>query len=128
MKTGMRNLFVVLVFAMALSSVAYADSVDGLFNTSGANTLLSDNSAEYLIKGVGNLNATLVEVGDILVGIVGINTIGPTTIGSGTIYNKVTAIQAVKIASAVDVDLGPIGPDDSFGPQNIDRGHSQRHR
>lgn len=106
------------LFVVALSSVALAaTSVTGLFNAAPTNTLLSDNSAELFFD--VNTNG-VVDVNDIFVTIVGINTIGPTTIGSGTGYNEVTAINAIKIATASDVDLGPPGADDSFGTQAID--------
>jgi hypothetical protein len=117
---GMKKLTSILamsLLAVALSSPAYATTVTGLFNNAPTNTLLSDNSAELFFD--VNTNG-VVDVGDIFVTIVGINTIGPTTIGSGTGFNEVTAINAIKIATASDVDLGPIGPDDSFGTQSID--------
>lgn len=86
-------------------------------------TLFSDNSAELFINvdgSVGGNGAPTVTLGDIFITIFGINTIGPTTIGSGTIYNEVTAISANKVVTASDIDLGPAGSDDSFGAQNID--------
>lgn len=107
---------------LALAASAHALSVGGLVATDGNSTLFSDNSAEFIINVDGSNiggNATIT-TGDILITILGINTVGPTTIGSGTAYNEITAITAVKIASAGDVDLGPVGPDDSFGTQNID--------
>lgn len=110
-------LFIGLAMLVSISPNVYAVSVSGLLNPAGA-TLFSDNSADFLIDGDGD--PLTVGVDDILVTIVGINTIGPTTIGSGTIYNEITAITAVKIAAASDVDLGPAGTDDSFGTQNID--------
>jgi hypothetical protein len=113
----------IMVVSLALTATANAVSVTGLFNTDGTNTLLSDNSADFLFNvdgSTGPTGAATVTPGDILLTIVGINTIGPTTIGSGTIYNEVTGLTVVKIASFSDIDLGPVGPDDSFGTQNID--------
>ena len=111
------------VLSIGMVTSANALQVAGLFESAGVQTLLSDNSAEMFINVDGSVSAAgtpTVTVGDIFVGIVGINTIGGTTIGSGTVYNEVTAIQAFKIATASDVDLGPVGPDDSFGTQNMD--------
>jgi len=108
---------------MVASQASAATPVAGLFNDDGTGTLLSDNSAELLINvdgSVGPGGTPTITEGDILVTMVGISTIGPTTIGSGTVYNEVTAFTVVKIATAADVDLGPAGPDDSFGSQNID--------
>ncbi|WP_367154416.1 hypothetical protein [Methylomonas sp. HYX-M1] len=85
--------------------------------------LLSDNSAEYLINVDDSVNAaggaTLTK-GDILFAIVGFNSIGGTNIGSGTSINELTAFAAVKVMDGRDVDLGPLGPDDQDGPQNVD--------
>lgn len=89
------------LFSLSLGSAAYALPVAGLFNN-GAPTLLSDNSADLLINVDGSVSAggtPTVTVGDIFVTMVGINTIGPTAIGQGTIYNEVTAITATKVAS-----------------------------
>lgn len=111
-----------LTSALAFAVSAQATPVVGLIASNGA-TLFSDNSADFLINVDGSVSAggtATVTVGDILVTMFGINTIGPTTIGSGTSYNEVTALAALKIATASDVDLGPAGPDDSFGTQNID--------
>jgi len=117
-------LLVVFAFSLAMvGSAQAATSVTGLFQPAPTQTLLSDNSAEILINVDGSVSAAgtpTVTVGDILVAMVGINTIEGTTIGSGTTYNEVTAILALKIATASDVDLGPAGADDSFGTQNID--------
>lgn len=118
-------LFSIIALCLVMTTGANATPVAGLFNTDGNNTLLSDNSADFLINVDGSVSGSgspTVTVGDVLLTIVGINTIGPTTIGSGTIYNEVTAFTAVKIATFGDVDLGPPGTDDSFGLQNIDLG------
>jgi len=94
-----------------------ANPVAPLFNTGGAATLLSDNSAELFF----DLDTSgTVSSGDIFVTILGINTVGPTTIGSGTAFNEITAITALRVTSASDIDFGPPGPDDSLGTQNID--------
>lgn len=87
---------VALLFVFTFSSSALALSVGGLFND-GSATLLSDNSADFFIDVDGS--GGTVTPGDILFAVVGINTIGGTTIGSGTAYNEVTAITAVKIES-----------------------------
>lgn len=122
----MKKVFLILsvmMLSLTLTVSANAVSVTGLFNTDGTNTLLSDNSADLLYNVDGSVSASgtpTITVGDILLTIVGINTIGPTTIGSGTVYNEVTGFTAIKIATAANVDLGPAGADDSFGAQNID--------
>ncbi len=116
-------LSVFLFVSLCWAASAAALSVAPLIDTSGGATLFSDNSADYFINVDDSVSAggtATVTTGDILFTMVGINTIGPTTIGSGTSYNEVTGFTAVKIASATDVDLGPAGPDDSFGDQNID--------
>jgi len=89
---------------------------------SGTGTLLSDNSGELFID---VNNDGVVGVGDIFVTIVGMDSVTPgggssTAVGNGTVYNGITAITANKVLTAVDVDLGPPGLDDAFGPQNID--------
>jgi len=119
MKKMKRLVLLLGVVALSFAMVGSAQAVDvaGLFNTSGTQTLLSDNSAEFFFDNDAN---GVVSVGDIFVGILGINTIGPTTVGSGTVYNEVTVVTAAKISLASDVDLGPAGADDSFGTQNID--------
>jgi len=118
---------------MVASQGEAALSVGGLIQSGVPNTLLSDNSAEFLINvdgstalnpNTGVLSPT-VTTGDILFAVLGINTIEPggsgsTTIGSGTAYNEITAVVASKIATAADIDLGPTGSDDSFGGQAID--------
>jgi hypothetical protein len=112
----------VCILSIGIVTSANALPVSSLFNSGGA-TLLSDNSAELFFNVDGSVSAggtPTVTVGDIFVGILGINTIGGTTIGSGTDYNEITAIQAFKIATMSDVDLGPPGPDDSFGGQSMD--------
>jgi len=119
-----KMMFILGICALSLVMVtsANADPVAGLFESAGVQTLLSDNSADILLNVDGSVSAggtPTITVGDILVTILGITTIGPTTIGSGTIYNEVTAVSAVKIATSADVDVGPPGPDDSFGTQNI---------
>lgn len=116
-------IFAMSLFTIALSSSAFALSVSGLFETAPTNTLLSDNSADLFINvdgSVGTVGLPTITVGDIIVTMIGINTIGPTTIGSGTNYNEVTAFIATRVTAASNVDLGPLGPDDSFGSQNID--------
>lgn len=114
-------LSVFLFISVCYATNAVALEVAPLFGPAGENTLLSDNSADFFIHvpNEGSTDST-VDVGDIILTMVGINTIGPTIIGSGTVYNEVTALTAVKITSAGDVDLGPPGTDDSFGSQNID--------
>lgn len=85
-----------MLMVFTFSPYAQAMMVSGLFND-GSGTLLSDNSADFFID-VDQSGGTVTE-GDILFAMVGINTIGGTTIGSGTVYNEVTAITAVKIDS-----------------------------
>ncbi|CCK80458.1 hypothetical protein [Desulfobacula toluolica] len=104
-----------LAFIM-VQIVNAAGPVAGLFLVDSP-TLLSDNSAEIFIDKNSDGEVT---PGDILVTITGITTIHSTTIGSGTAYNEVTALTAIKILSSNNTDVGPVGPDDSFGDQNID--------
>lgn len=65
-------------------------------------SLLSDNSAEQLIKGAGNLNATQIEIGDRLRGILNIGTVEPTgggpqnTLGAGGV-NELTALFEIQV-------------------------------
>lgn len=102
---------------------AYAAPVAGLFAPFPDPTLISDNSAEFLINVDGSTSiggTPTVTPGDILVAIAGFNTIEGTTIGSGTGFSELTAITASKIATASDIDFGPVGPDDSIGSQSID--------
>ncbi len=71
----------------------------------GGVTLFSDNSAEILINVDGSTGlggAPTISAGDILVTILGIGTIettGSTAIGTGTLYNELSAIAASKIAT-----------------------------
>lgn len=116
MKRKLICLTTFLLVFIAAQVVSAAEPVAGLFLINSP-TLLSDNSAELLIDRDENFE---VSAGDILVTMTGITTIHSTTIGSGTAYNEVTALTAIKIISRNDVDVGPGGPDDSFGTQNID--------
>ena len=88
MKLNQMRFFVGLaVLSLALTATATAVEVAGLFNV-GVPTLLSDNSAELLINRDGSSGpsgAPSVTSGDIIVTIAGISTIGPTTVGSGTL-------------------------------------------
>jgi len=100
------SILLTAVFALVFSSGAYAVSVISLFND-GSSTLLSDNSAEFLIDVNQN---NLIDVDDILIAMVGLNTIGGTTIGSGTVYNELTAITAIKIATADAIPVAGFNP------------------
>lgn len=96
--------------SLFLATSANALSVEGLVWPDGTATLFSDNSADFIIDGDGD--PTTVGVGDILVTIVGINTIEGTstqTIGAGTSYNELTAITAVKISSVSGSFVNPQG-------------------
>jgi len=89
----------VMALFFVLTASAYALPVGGLIRTDGIGTLLSDNSADLVINGIGS-DPTIVDVGDIMITVVGINTIegvAANTIGSGTLYNELTAFSAVKI-------------------------------
>jgi hypothetical protein len=82
---------------------AVAAPVSGAISA-GAN-LMSDNSAEYMISGAGDLNATTLDVGDSLRGIFSIDNItgsGPQiAIGTGTGYSELTGIFQVKVLTKV---------------------------
>lgn len=102
----------VLAMLLFLATSANALSVESLIWPNGTDTLLSDNSADFIIDGDGD--PTTVGVGDILVTIVGINTIEGTsvqTIGAGTAYNELTAITAVKISSVAPLVTNSQGLD-----------------
>ncbi|MDN5751874.1 MAG: PEP-CTERM sorting domain-containing protein [Nitrosospira sp.] len=115
-----------LMIAGLSSGAVHALPLAPLFNSAPTATLLSDNSAEFLINVDGSTSAggtPTVSAGDLLIAIVGINTIEGTTIGSGTSYNELTALNAVKVSSTpppADIDFAPAGPDDSMGSQAID--------
>ena len=64
----------------------------------GGSFLLSDNSAEYVIKGAGNTAATL-QVGDILHGIFVIDDISQTSILAGSGYDELSGVFETKITS-----------------------------
>ena len=101
------NKFLLGALAAPLLFAPYANaglSVAGLFDGHNNPTLLSDNSAELIFDrdGSGTVN-----VGDMTISIVGINTIEKSTvpgsqtlIGQGTVYNELTMLTATKIASA----------------------------
>ncbi len=110
MMKGILCLLAAMVMSLGLFTSANATSVGGLIWPDGTATLLSDNSADFIIDGDGD--PTTVGVGDILVTIVGINTIEGTsnqTIGAGTTYNELTAITAVKISSMDGTFTNPQG-------------------
>lgn len=89
-----------MVGALVLATNAFAASAIP-FSSSGAPTLLSDNSAETLINMAGG--ATTLDVGDVLRGMFEIGSIetGSTTtnIGSGTTYNELTGYFEVQVAT-----------------------------
>jgi hypothetical protein len=74
---------------------------------------LSDNSAEYLIKGEGNTGTTL-QVGDVLHGIFVIDDISGTSIlGQGSGYDELSGVFETKVLS---VSGGPGNYIYTFGP------------
>lgn len=92
-----------MLLGMAAES-ANAIPISGLLV--GGDNLLSDNSAEYLIKGAGNLLPTTIQVGDRLRGIASIGTIennvlppGGVSIGGTTVYNELTVLFDITVAS-----------------------------
>lgn len=89
----------------------------------GGPVLLSDNSAEYMISGAGDLNAATLDVGDSLRGIFSIDNItgsGPqVAIGTGTAYNELTGLFQVVVTGKTAVGGGrfnfTFGFDSTFG-------------
>ena len=121
MKNRMKFIgFLLILLVACFATNASALSLGGLIDTSGGATLLSDNSAEFLINVDGSVGATgapTVTTGDILVTMVGINSIetsGSTTIGSGTAYSELTAVTAIKIASESALFTNTQGVDLSY--------------
>ncbi len=79
----------------------------------GGSFLLSDNSAEYLIKGAGN-TGTILQVGDVLRGIFVIDDINQVSIlGSGSGYSELSGLFETKVLSAGG---GPGNYTWTFGP------------
>jgi len=107
----------------ALTLQAHAAGGTLVSTVFGSSTLFADNSGEFLIKHSGSVNPTKVEKGDILVTVLGINTInggsGDVQIGGPTNFNEVTAISAVKIASDPSLILPQVN---QGGGVNIDLG------
>jgi len=88
---------VLLSLAMAASAYAAGIPVAGLFADAPDSTLLSDNSAEFFFDMDASGSVTK---DDIFIGIVGINSIeNPVSnaIGQGTLFNEITAVQALKV-------------------------------
>jgi len=65
----------------------------------GGAFLLSDNSAEYLVKGAGNTGTTL-QVGDVLTGIFVIDDVSGTSILNGSGYDELTGVFRTKVLTA----------------------------
>lgn len=98
---------VLAIAGLSAGSGAHAGlALAPLFNTFPDSTLLSDNSAEFWID---RDSSGTINLHDILFGIIGINTIGPTTIGSGTVYNELTVFQANKISAVDNTRAAPGG-------------------
>lgn len=89
----------------------------------GGPVLFSDNSAEYMISGANDLDATTLDVGDSLRGIFSIDNItgsGPqVAIGTGTAYNELTGLFQVVVTGKTAVGGGrfnfTFGFDSTFG-------------
>jgi len=65
----------------------------------GGDFQLSDNSAEYLIKGEGNTDLTSIQVGDVLHGIFVIDDISGTSILAGSPYDELSGVFETKVLS-----------------------------
>ncbi len=107
----------VAITILLMASTALATPINGLLQT-GVPTLLSDNSAEYLING-GTATDTTLDVGDRLRGMFSIGTfesdaIGSVTIGSGTTYNELTGFFDIEVVAKQD--LGAAGFTFVFAP------------
>jgi hypothetical protein len=89
--------------ALALSTGIASAATVGSQLFSGLN-LLSDNSAEYLIKGAGNTNQTVLEVGDKLRGIFEIESVEQSgtknSLGTGG-TNELTGIFEIEVTNIV---------------------------
>ena len=97
----------VAITILLVASTALAIPIDGLLTT-GVPTLLSDNSAEYLINADGSTTDTFLDVGDRLRGIFTIGTIesdavGSKTIGEGTVYSELTGFFDIEVAAKTDL-------------------------
>jgi hypothetical protein len=110
-RTGMMSLKQILaggtalvLLSFAMGTTANAAPVTAVL-VPGHN-LLSDNSGEYLVDAAATTDnpSGVVGVGDRLVGIAGINTIenpNSTTIGSGTVYDELTAVFDITVINRV---------------------------
>jgi len=99
--------------ALVLGAGSASALTVGSLLSSGGLFSLSDNSAEYLIKGVdpvtgvANTNPDVVELGDVLRGIASIDTVTKgavqTGIGTGTAYNELTILFEIAVTNKVAV-------------------------
>lgn len=101
-----KTLFGLVVSALMYTGAVNAGSIDYFFG--GAVTQLSDNSAEYLVKGDNNTNpdnATILEVGDRLVGIFNINSTENISVGGDQVvleangYDELSGVFDITVAS-----------------------------
>lgn len=96
--------------AAVLASTSFVQAAYNL-PIPGGNFLLSDNSAEYVIKGQGNTDATL-QVGDVLRGIFVIDDISQTPILGGSGYDELSGLFETKVLS---ITGGPGNYNYTFG-------------
>src|SRR5688572_20645077 len=91
-----------LASALGFSSMASAAPIETFFQV-GANTL-TDNNAELFINRAGG--ETTVDVGDIFLGAIEIESINNVPIGTGTGNNEFTGVFALEVLSATSIGGG----------------------
>lgn len=102
MKHAMHAVGLAALLSFSAGGAVAAAAISGAI-PAGA-VLFSDNSAEYMISGAGDLNTATLDVGDSLRGIFSIDNITGTVqigIGTGTGYNELTGLFQVKVLSKV---------------------------
>lgn len=110
---------VAVASSLAMSTVSQAASVDFTslvqFGPSGigAKNSLTDSNGEDLIKGAGNSQAGIIEVGDYLTGVFDYGRIGNQTqgfpgpfIGKGTAYSELTGVFMLKVIGKTATGAG----------------------
>jgi len=85
------------VAAMFANTGVFAQTADALLHP-GVNQL-SDDTGEILVNKVGGPLDTNVDVGDVFLAVIGINTINGTVVGGASPNNELTGIFALQVAS-----------------------------
>lgn len=92
----------VLAGALGFSSMASAAPVEAFFQV-GLNTF-TDNNAELFVNVAGG--ATTVDVGDIFLGAIEIDSINNVAIGTSTANNELSGVFALEVTSRTDLGAG----------------------